>query len=114
MKKLLCLLLVFTLACLPAFAVIKQVTSVGATASVVFTPGPNCLWVTVQNNGSGAVRLSFDGTTAPTATTGYLLAAGAQITVSYGGSSQRPAIRAILTSGTTTTLDITTSDQTSS
>lgn len=114
MKKLLCLLLVLALACVPAQAIVKQVTTVSASASVVFTPGPNCLWVTIQNNGSGAVRLSFDGSNSPTASTGYLLAAGAQVTIGYGGSSQKPSIRAILTSGTTTTLDIVTSDLTSS
>lgn len=114
MKKFLCLLLAGWLLCLPAFALVKQVTTVSATASVVFTPGGSCLWVTIQNNGSGAVRLSFDGQNLPTASTGYLLAAGAQVMIAYGGSGQKPVIRAILTSGTTTTLDINTSDNSSS
>ena len=113
MKKLLSILLILALAVAPAFGLIKQVATVGAVDSIVFTPGGQCLWVTIQNNGSGAVRLSFDGTTAPTASTGYLLASGAQVTIGYGGSNQKPVIRAILVSGTTTTLDIVTSDQTS-
>lgn len=115
MKKLLVAILVALLAfALPAEALVKQVTSVGASPAVVFTPGANCLWVTIQNNGAGDVRLSFDGATAPTATTGYLLKTGTQVTVAYGGSGQKPVIRAILTSGTTTTLDINTSDTGSS
>lgn len=114
MKKLITLSFALLLLCVPALALVKQVTSVGATAATIVTPSNGCLWVTIQNNGSGAVRLSFDGSTLPTATTGYLLAAGAQVTIAYGGSSQKPSIRAILTSGTTTTLDIVTSDTVSS
>lgn len=109
MKKILCLFLSVLLFVLPAFALVKQVTTVSASASTVFTAGQNCLWVLIQNNGSGNVRLAFDGSS-PTASTGYLLTAGAQVTIGYGGSNQRPVIRAILTSGTTTTLDILTSD----
>lgn len=114
MKKLVSLFLALALLAMPALALVKQVTTVSATASVIFTPGANCLWVTIQNNGSGAVRLSFDGQNLPTASTGYLLAAGAQVMIAYGGSSQKPVIRAILVTGTTTTLDINTSDNSSS
>lgn len=92
---------------LTAFALTKQVTTVSATASTIFTPGPQCQWVTVANTGSGAVMLSFDGT-APTATVGYPLAASAQICVVYGGSNQKNVIKAILQTGTTTTLNINT------
>lgn len=113
MKKLLILLLAALLAVLPCQALVKQVTTVGASAVTIFTPGQYCPWVTIQNNGSGNVRLSFDGTNLPTATTGYLLPAGAQVMIAYGGSGQKPVIRAILTSGTTTTLDINTSDTSS-
>lgn len=95
-----------------AFALTKQVTNVGATASVVFTPGAQCQWVTVANTGAGAVMLSFDGTS-PTATVGYPLAAGAQICVVYGGSSQKQPMRAILQTGTTTTLNFCTPESNS-
>lgn len=114
MKKLISILLICALAAIPALALVKQVTTVSATAAVVFTPSTSCQWVTIQNNGSGNVRLSFDGTTVPTASTGYLLEAGQQVTIGYGGSSQKGYIRAILTSGTTTTLDIVTPDNSSS
>lgn len=111
MKKLIVSLLAFALLlAAPALATIKSVTTVSATASIVVTPGATCLWVTIQNNGSGNVRLSLDGSTLPTSSTGYLLVAGAQVTIAYGGSSQKPVIRAILTTGTTTTLDIVTPD----
>lgn len=108
MKKLLILLLALILPLL-AFALTKQVTTVGAVASTIFTPGPQCQWVTIANTGSGAVMLSFDGN-APTATVGYPLAAAAQICVVYGGSNQKGPIKAILQTGTTTTLNINTPD----
>ncbi len=103
----------------PAFAIIKQVTTVGATASTIVTPGPNVHTITIQNNGSGNVRLGIDGGTVygltdPTATTGYKLVAGAQVIITYPGGSRPPVIRAILESGTTTTLDIATDDSGSS
>lgn len=98
----------------PARATIKQVTSVGATASVILTPGNNVKTIIIQNNGSGNVRLSFDGTNLPTATTGYKLVAGTYIILTYTGTNRPPNIRAILESGTTTTIDISTDDLTSS
>lgn len=90
-----------------AFALTKQVTTVSATASVVFTPGFQCQWVTVANTGTGAVMLSFDGTN-PTATVGYPLAAGEKFCLVYAGSNQKQPIRAILQTGTTTTLNFST------
>lgn len=95
---------------LPASATIKQVTTVSATASTILTPGNNVKTVLIQNNGSGDVRLSIDGTNNPTATTGYKLAAGTFLILTYSGSIRPPNIKAILTSGTTTTLDIVTDD----
>jgi hypothetical protein len=109
MKKLLTILLVLALAALPALALVKQVTTVTSAAGVIFTPSTTCQWVTIQNNGGGDVRISFDGVSSPTASTGYLLEAGMQVTIGYGGSGQRPVIRAILVSGSTT-LDIVTPD----
>lgn len=90
----------------------KQVTNVGAAASVIVTVGWQDTWVNIQNNGSGAVRITCDGTTVPVATTkGYLLNANKETTICYGGSNQgRGPIRAILETGTTTTLDIMTPD----
>lgn len=107
-KFLLILALAFGLA-LTAFALTKQVASVSATASVVFTPGPSCQWVTVANTGAGGVMLSFDGTN-PTATVGYPLAAGGQICLVYAGSNQKAPMRAILQTATTTTLNFNTPD----
>lgn len=99
----------------PAHAIIKQVTSVGASASTVITPGPNVHTIIIQNNGAGNVRLTLDGGTVyaltdPTATTGYKLPAGGYLIVTYPGDKRPPVIRAILESGTTTTLDIITDD----
>lgn len=116
MKKLISLFLALTLFTLPAFATIKNVTSVGATASTIVTPSSVCRTLTIQNTGSGDVRLGFDGgvplgLTDPTATTGFLLKAGTYIVITYPGSGYLPPpVRAILTSGTTTTLAITTDD----
>ncbi len=94
---------------LTAFALTKQVTTVSATSSTVFTPGWQCQWVTIANTGSGGVNLSFDGT-APTATIGFPLAAGSTICVVYSGSNQKTVIKAILQTATTTTLNINTPD----
>ena len=90
----------------------KSVTTVGATASVVFTPGFQCQWVTVANTGAGAVMLSFDGT-APTATVGFPLAAATSICLVYGGSTQMYPLQAILQTGTTTTLNFNTAERNS-
>lgn len=115
MKKLLrtLLVLVLGLGLLPfAFGLTKQVATISATASVVFTPGYQVQWVTLANTGSGAIMLSFDGTN-PTATVGYPLAANEKITLVYGGSSQKFPIRAILQTGTTTTLNVLTPENNS-
>ena len=108
-RIILALALALGLLVLPVYALTKQVTTVGAVASVVFTPGAQVQWVTITNTGAGGVMLSFDGT-APTATVGFPLAAGASICVVYGGSNQKPLIQAILQTGTTTTLNINTPD----
>lgn len=93
---------------------LKSVTNVGAAASVILTPGPYVRTVSIQNNGSGPVSLSFDGSTVPTASLGYLLGAGSQLILTYtpgGGAVPPPAnIQAILTTATTTTLLIATDD----
>ena len=100
---------------LPASAVIKRVTTVSAVVSTILTPGPNIKTCVIQNNGSGNVRLTIDGGTVtgltnPTATTGYKLVAGAQLTITYPGDKRPPVIRAILETATTTTLDIITDE----
>jgi hypothetical protein len=112
MKKTLRLLIVLVLGLglLPfCFGLTKQVSSVSASASVIFTPGAYVQWVSISNTGSGAVNLSFDGTN-PTASVGFPLAAGASICVVYSGSNQKVPIRAILQTGTTTTLNICTQE----
>ena len=116
MKKYLVLLIAFALAALPAHAVLKSVTSVNATASTILYPGPYCKIITIQNNGSGAVRLSWDGGDAeglpvPTASLGYLLGAGQQLILTFPPGSAIEQFHAILVSGTPTTLDITTDDR---
>lgn len=91
-----------------AFALQKQVTTVSATSSTIFTPGVNCQWVTIANTGSGDVWLSFDGSTATA--NGFPLLHATSISVVYGGSSQKGPIKAILQTATTTTLNINTPD----
>lgn len=118
MKKLLSFILFLALV-VCGHATIKSVTTVSATASTIVTPGTNIHTLAIQNNGSGSVRISFDGGTVygltdPTASTGYLLPAGQQIIMTYPGDKRPPVIRAILVSGTTTTLDIVTDDSQSS
>ena len=82
MKTLLAFLLALSVLCLPMRASVIQVTTVGAVASTIVTPGRYCKVITIQNNGAGDVRLSFDGgsvygLTDPTSSTGYKLASGA-------------------------------------
>lgn len=104
--------------CLCAHATTKQVTNVSATVSTILTPSNSCQVIVIQNNGSGAVRLGIDGgitnkqksTPDPTATTGYLLNAGQFLIITRPGNATTPNIRAILSTGTTTTLDIMTDD----
>ena len=101
---------------------IKQVTTLNAsTPATVLTPSLYCHQVTIQNNGSGVVRLSFDGGasytdyitggtgTNPTTSTGYKLASGAYVAQTYLGGKAPPPIIGIMESSTTT-LDITTDD----
>lgn len=103
--------------CSPAFATNKSVTTVSAVASTILTPGSPTI-ITIQNTGSGDVLLGFDGGTTnrqkstpdPTATTGYLLTAGSSVTMSIPFGTSVPQIRAILKTGTTTTLLVTTND----
>ena len=109
---------------LSAQANIGQVKNLNASgSSVICVPGTDDQIITIQNNGSSSVRLSFDGGAAyviptggrtgtnPTPTTGYLLPAGAQVTLStlpYSGTGSvglHKPIVAIMVSGTTT-LDI--------
>lgn len=90
----------------PAFALQKQVTTVSASSSTIFTPGFQCQWVTIANTGSGDVWLSFDGSAATSS--GFPLVHGTSICVVYGGSSQKQPIRAILQTATTTTININT------
>jgi len=104
--------------CLCAHATTKQVTNVGATVSTILTPSNQCQVIVIQNNGTGAVRLGIDGGTTnkqkstpdPTATTGYLLNAGQFLIITRPGTTTTPNIRAILATGTTTTLDVMTDD----
>lgn len=90
----------------PLFALQKQVTTVSATSSIIFTPAAFCQWVTIANTGSGDVWLSFDGSTATSA--GFPLLHGTSICVVYAGSNQKGPIKAILQTATTTTLNINT------
>jgi hypothetical protein len=112
------------LAPLCVHASIGQVNNLNASGSaVIYIPGPDDQLIVIQNNGSNSVRLSFDGGagyyvkqggkqgTNPTPTTGYLLAAGQQVTIStvpYVSSSlpnlHKPIVAIMVTS--TTTLDI--------
>lgn len=110
MKRFALLLALAVSLALPAHATIKQVTTVSASASTIVTPGNNIHTLVIQNNGSGDVRLSLDGSTAPTASTGYLLKTTTYIIFTYGGSKAPPVVKAILVNGTTTTLDIITDD----
>ena len=100
---------------------IAQVTTGFTSAGNVLVPGHSCKLITMQNNGTGAWRLSFDGGpgpgflgTDPTQTIGYLLAAGQQISF---GLAQFPTfgpkpIRAVfVTASGTQILDICTDDK---
>lgn len=119
--RILILSLVVALCAIPAFANIGNVAGLTATgSSVICVPGADDQLIIIQNNGSNSVRLSFDGGagyvpptggktgTNPTPTTGYLLAAGAQVILStppYASSSlsglHKPIV-AIMVTGTTT------------
>ena len=123
--RLLILSLAAALCAVPAFANIGQVKQLSANgSSVICIPGADDQIITIQNNGNNSVRLSFDGGagytiptggkagTNPTPTTGYLLAAGASVTLStlpYVSSPSLPGLHkpivAIMVTSTTT-LDI--------
>ena len=136
MKQSRILALALTLAlCLSARAGVFQTKNLStAGSSVILIPGGQAHIIVIQNNGSNSVRLSLDGGagyldpvtgkygTNPTPTTGYLLAAGHQLTIwtpamGSGGPTNDPGthkpIVAIMVSSTTT-LDITTDDTGSS
>ncbi len=109
--------------CASAHASINKVSNLSATgSSVILVPGSDTKVIVIQNNGSNSVRLSIDGGvgtvinskpgTNPTPTTGILLAAGKQITITtapYTGITPDPTLHkpivAIMVSSTTT-LDI--------
>lgn len=109
-KPLISVILAVSLAVV-AFALQKQVTTVSAVSSTIFLPGQFCQWVTIANTGAGDVWLAFDGSVATS--NGFPLAHATSIAVVYSGSGQKPVINAILQSGTTTTLNINTSDTSS-
>jgi hypothetical protein len=105
----------------PAFANIKQVTGLSGTVKTLIVPGPRATWICIQNNGSNSVRITVDGGstytdpntgnpgTDPTASTGYLLAAGQQLVILTAPGTFLLPIRAIMVTGTTT-VDIVTND----
>ena len=126
----LALALALGLSALTARANIGQSVNVNnAGSSVIVVPGQGAQFITIQNNGSGAVRLSFDGGagfidpntgkpgTNPTPTKGILLQAGQQVTVTMlpytsnqtGAGLHKPIV-AILVNATTTTLDLSSDD----
>jgi hypothetical protein len=111
--------------CVSAHASIGQVKNLNASgSSVILVPGSDTKVIIIQNNGSNSVRLSIDGGTGtiingktgtnPTPTTGILLPAGQQITLTtspYTGITpdptlHKPIVAIMVTS--TTTLDIVT------
>jgi hypothetical protein len=120
--------------CLPVavHANVWKSTSVSTTAVTICVPSPQCHVVIIQNNGSGAVRLSIDGGTSyvdpvsgksgnsPTATYGYLLQPGQQLTLSMppqgagpgnpDSGLHRPIVAIMATGASSTTLDIVTDD----
>lgn len=123
--RLFLLSLVVALVASPAFASVGKVSNLSAAgSSVICIPGADDQLIVIQNNGLNAVRISFDGGAAfvaqnggragtnPTPTTGYLLAAGAQVVIStlpYVSTSAMPGLHkpivAITVTGTTV-LDI--------
>jgi hypothetical protein len=108
------------LPCAGSVGQVKNLNTSGSSSIIV--PGSDTKLIIIQNNGSNSVRLSLDGGVAfqvnggkgtnPTPTTGYLLAAGQQLTIStlpYTGITPDPTLHkpiiAIMVTGTTT-LDI--------
>lgn len=112
-----------------ASANLAQVTTLTTTVGTIVIPGPNCKLITIQNIGSVAVNLTFDGGTTytdpvsgkkgtdPTTSAtglGYVLAVGQTLTISTQASDSglHKPIRAITQTGTAT-LNIATDDFTS-
>lgn len=102
---------------------IAQVTSGYTTAGVLLKLGPGCKGYYIQNNGTTNWRLSFDGGTGtgtggtdPTATTGFLLPPGGQVSNSLFQfpSGGLRSIVAIQDASGTLVLDIITDDKDSS
>lgn len=130
-SKLLLLVSLFAVLLVSARANVGQVAALtSAGSSVICVPGIDDQLIVIQNNGTNAVRLSFDGGagfvsvssgksgTNPTPTRGFLLAPGAQIILSMpvysapgSGSGLHKPIVAIMVTGTTT-LDIMTDGST--
>ena len=128
MKKLLSILFAVVVPVL-AHANVFQVKNLNASGSaVILVPGAYAQVIIIQNNGSNSVRLSLDGGagyldpltnkygTNPTPTTGYLLPAGQQITITTqpqttGSVTQgihKPIVAEMVTG--TTQIDIITDD----
>lgn len=113
MKKILALLLFVALAS-TSFALNKNVTPTGTAATLV-TPSQYIRTLVIQNTGSGDVRIGIDGGTTqgvadPTAAVGQLVKAGTFVIFTYPGNYKPPVIRVILTSGTSTTVAVSTDD----
>lgn len=99
---------------------IAQVTTGYTSAGVLLVLGPGCKGYYIQNNGTTNWRLSFDGGagtktggTDPTGTTGYLLAAGGQVSnaLFQFPSGGMKSIVAIQDGSGTVLLDIVTDDK---
>lgn len=113
MKKILALFLFVALVA-TSFGLTKNVTPTG-TASTLVTPSQYIRTLVIQNNGSGDVRIAIDGGTTqgasdPTAAVGQLVKAGTFVIFTYPGNYKPPVIRVILTSGTSTTISVSTDD----
>ena len=61
---------------------IKNVT-VGPNLTTVVTPGPACNIIIITNNGTGAVNLSYDGVSVPTATVGEPLQPSSKLILAF-------------------------------
>lgn len=99
-----------------AHAAIAHVTTLSNSAATIIIPGASAKLIVIQNTGSNAIRLTFDGGstytdyltgktgTDPTTTSGYLLGAGQQLFLNMlaGDAGLHKPIRAIMVSGSTT------------
>lgn len=90
---------------------IAQVTTGFTSAGDLLIPGASCRVISIQNNGTGAWRMAF-GSDTPTTSTGRILAAGSEFTMTLGpnGTGPRP-IRAIFGGSGSQLLDIITDDK---